>query len=263
MKKFLIITCLPYVVFFTGLISIIFDEITPVTYTASSNANYVCNLDKESFEDNARVYAWTWKYDCLKERSDRFNDFISAYTRKPLENNEYAEGDKGGCYVEKLFGWQYEDEAYDLVTRQSWIKACADPFADTFTDWYILKTVSLDDATEMDLELSYEAFNYLRILIILLPPFLIFYLLYRFKNHVLPQKGESIIDWLKSQKKFRVSLIISLLLFLIPFFFQAEEIYKEFTSNYGNIGDGLLLLSILTYPLIVVLSARFITTSRD
>lgn len=263
MKKFLIISSLPYILFFAGMISVIFDEITPVTYSATSNAEYVCNLDKESFENSGNGYNWNWKYDCLKERSDKFNDFISAYTRKPLENNEYAEGDKGGCDIEKLYGWKYEDETFDLDTRQSWINACTDPFADTFTDWYILKAVSLEDATAMDLQLSYEAFNYLRILIILLPPFLIFYLLYRFKNHVLPQKGESIIDWLKSQKKFRVSLIISLLLFLIPFFFQAEEIYNEFTSNYGNIGDGLLLLSILTYPLIIVLSARFITTSRD
>ena len=262
MKKFLIIAALPYVLLLTAILSILLVDITPRQYTASGSADYVCELFRDDY-DKKEGYNWVWEYDCLIERSDRFSSFVEAYNRKPLKKREHIPNDKGGCDLDTLKGFQYNDKAYDLETRQSWIKACEDPLADKFAEWEERKARILDEAASTDLKLSYKTFNYFRIIISLLPPFLLFYLLYRFKNHVIPNKGESLIDWLQSQKKFRISMIIAFVIFVIPFGFLVEDILDEFFGRRGNVGFGLLWLSILTYPLITILTARFITTSKD
>ena len=101
----------------------------------------------------------------------------------------------------------------------------------------------------------YKDFSIIVLLLALSPILLIGFLTYKYKENLLPSKGEDITSWLESQKKFRICLLLSL--------FWALAFVLTIVIVEPDKEPLIFLIALSLYPLTVFLSVRFIVLSND
>jgi len=105
------------------------------------------------------------------------------------------------------------------------------------------------------------SFDILPFLLAIAPLLLMIYAAYLFRIHIFPLKNENISEWLSSQKKFRIALVLTLI------WFSIFLISITTTSGYGRLlqttGAAVLILFAQFYPLLLILITKYITSSEN
>ncbi len=102
---------------------------------------------------------------------------------------------------------------------------------------------------------TYRVLSPFLLLLTFSPVLLLCFVTYKYKPLLLPSKGENITSWLESQKKFRTSLVLSS---LWAFVFVLILVFVDIRS-----ASRVVLILVSSYPLVLLLSTKFIVSSKD